>query len=278
MKYKIKRIKTAYWKPGTNYLRIVLKAIDEIVENGDAIIISEKAISTAKGNLVDESKIRPSLLSRFIAKCWMRNVWGLFLGNVSHFKPESIYHFRHYPLEKGACHKQLALRYSGLLQSLKHASEGGIDISNLPFAYACLPLDTPEIEAQNIYMEIKKRTEKETIVIIADTDSTFSFYNFHMSVRKTAVKGIKSFGGTLSFIFGRALRLKQRATPLAVVGLPVSVEEALELSEIAHHKRGYGAGRTVYDSASFFSVEPNETTWEMLERVDHYPIVIIRRV
>jgi len=276
MRYLIKRTRSSYWKPGTNYSEAISKSVERIVEDGDAIVASEKAISTSKGNLIDESKIHAGLVSRIIAKYWMRYVWGYFLGRICRLKPESILHLRNYPREEGSRHKQLALRYAGLLQSLKHGSEGGVDLSNLPYTYACLPLENPVDDARKILSEVKARTGKNVTVIIADTDSTFTFHSVHISTRKTSVKGIRPFGGVLSFIAGRMLKLRQRATPLAVAG-SANVEEALELSEIAHHKRGYGAGRTVWDVVAPLQAKSGEVTWEMLEKVDHYPIVIIRR-
>ena len=50
---------------------------------------------------------------------------------------------RNYPLESGSRHKQLALEQAGVLQALMFGSEGGIDGSNLPYAYVSLPLKTP---------------------------------------------------------------------------------------------------------------------------------------
>ncbi|MFH0896916.1 MAG: hypothetical protein V1850_02560, partial [Candidatus Bathyarchaeota archaeon] len=76
---------------------------------------------------------------------------------------------------------------------------------------------------------------------------------------------------------GRALKLKQRATPLAVVDFDISVERALNLVELAHHARGYGAGRTVWDMQERFNVGFTGVTWEMLEKIDHFPIVLMRK-
>jgi len=276
MRYMIKRIRSSYWKPGTDYLEAVSKSVEKIVEDRDVIVVSEKAVSTSKGNLVDESKIKAGTFSKVIAKYWMRYLWGYFLGRICHLKAESILHLRNYPLEEGARHKQLTLRRAGLLQALKHGSEGGMDTSNLPYAYACLILENPTDDAQKILEKVRASTGKSITVIISDSDLTFTFHGLHLSTRGTSVEGIIPFGGALSFIAGRTLKLKQRATPVAIAG-PVGVEEALELSEIAHHKRGYGAGRTVWDALTRFHAKFGEVTWKMLEKVDHYPIVIVRR-
>lgn len=276
MKYKVKAIKTGFWRPGEDYVKIILNSVIDHVTDGDIVVLSEKAISTAKGNLVDENLYKPSLLAKFIARFWMRIIWGCFLGKLCNLKPDAIRNLRKYPRREGSIHKQVALSYGNLLQAMKHGSEYGIDLSNLPYGYACIPLKDSRDEAFSIFKEITDRTGTKPIVMIVDTDSTFTYHNFHFTSRPQPIDGIKSIGGVLSFIIGRALKLKQRATPLSIVGSKMSIETALNIAELTHHIRGYGAGRTVWDIAHKHNVNLNGITWEILEKVDHYPIVLIR--
>jgi F420-0:gamma-glutamyl ligase-like protein len=176
----------------------------------------------------------------------------------------------------GSRHKQAALRYAGFLQALMFGSEGGIDGSNLAYSYVSLPLKDAFGIAEEIRKQIWLRLGKKVSVIIADTDKTFSFRNFHFTPRPKPVKGIHSFGGFITYVIGRMFKLRKRATPIAVVGCRISVEKALEIAEIANRSRGFGAGRTVWDMAEKFKVELNEVSWEMLETVKHKPIVIVR--
>jgi F420-0:gamma-glutamyl ligase-like protein len=81
----------------------------------------------------------------------------------------------------------------------------------------------------------------------------------------------------VSYLFGRLLRLKRRATPIAVVGSNMSDEEILEVAEIANKARGFGAGRNVWDMAETFDVSLTGVTWDMLDKVEHKPIVIVKR-
>jgi len=113
-------------------------------------------------------------------------------------------------------------------------------------------------------------------VIIVDTDKTYSFRNFHFTPRPKPIKGIFSLGGFLSYIVGRMLKLKKRATPLAIAGSKITVEQALEIAEAANRVRGFGAGKTVWDMAEKFNVKLTDVSWEMLETVKHKPIVIVR--
>ena len=275
-RYKAVAIKTRYWTPRENYLKQVVKAIDGTVEDGDFVTVSEKAVSTALGNLIDEKSVQPSRLARFLAKYWMRIVWPYVLGPLCHLRERSITYLRSYPPEEGSIHKQVALLHGGFLQALMHGSEGAIDGSNLPYSYVSLPLEN----AQEIAQELRKRIEaelgKRVTVVIVDTDKTYSLWGFHFTPRPKPLEGIHSCGGFLAYVAGRSLKLKKRATPLVVAGSRITTEEALEIAKIANRTRGAGAGRTVWDMAKSFNVKLTGVTWKMLESVEHRPIVIIR--
>ncbi len=276
-KLKVKRIRTRYWRPGEDYAKKIAESVMSYVDDGDFVVVSEKAISTAKGNVIDERKIKPGIIAKLLARIWMRFVWGRFLGLLCNLQPDAIEHLINYPLIEGASHKQLAIRTSTILQSLKHGSEGGIDLSNLPYAYACLPLKDPDKIAEKIKLEILKTTSKPTTVIISDTDSTFTYRNLHFTAHPNPIKGIFSSGGFLTFVIGRFFKLKQRATPNAVNGIELQIEDSLRLAELAHRARGSGAGRTIWDVAKRFAVGLSEVNWDMMNGVPHYPVVLIRR-
>ena len=273
---KVRPLRTRYWRPGCNYVGAIVWAIQPHIRNGDIVVVSEKAISTANGNLADESSLCPSFTSRLLARFWMRIIWAYFLGILCRFKPPTMVRLRSYPLREGSKHKELVLRHAGLLHALKYGSEGGIDLSNLPYSYASLPLKNPAVEAEQILEGITRLTGIRPTVIVSDTDSTFSLGSFHFTSRPRPLKGIHAFPGPLPFIVGRALRIKQRATPLAVAGAALPTETALKIAERAHHVRGYGAGRTVWEISQRHSTKPFEVTWEMLEQARHFPIVLVR--
>jgi len=275
-KYKWLTITTKYWKPGENYLKEIVRNLQGKLADGDYVVISEKAISTALGNIVDENLIKAGLNAKLIAKFWMRIIWGYFLGVTCHFGWKLIHNLRNYPLEFGSRHKQTALMYTGLLNALMFGSEGGIDGSNLPYAYVCLPLTDAHKIAEEIRGQIEVKLGKKVTVLIVDTDKTYSFKNYHFTPRPNPIKGIHSFGGFITYVIGKMLRLKRRATPLAVAGEKMNVEKALEIAEIANRARGFGAGRNVWEMAEKFKVELANVSWEMLETVKHKPIVIVR--
>jgi len=274
-KYTTVTITTRYWRPGENYLQQIIGSIKNKVEEDDFVTISEKAISTALGNIVDESKIQHGWLAHFLAKYWMRFFWGYVLGSLCHLKQKTIQHFRAYPIEEGSAHKQVTLQYAGFLQALMHGSEGGIDGSNLPYSFVSLPLKNGQYIAQRINEHVRARLKKNVVVMIVDTDKTYSIRNFHFTPRPKPIKKIHSFGGVLTYVIGRFFKMKRRATPIAVAGSKMHVEEALEIAEVANRSRGFGAGRTVWDMADTFKVALTDVTWDMLDKVEHKPIVIV---
>jgi F420-0:gamma-glutamyl ligase-like protein len=207
----------------------------------------------------------------------MRLVWGYPLGLLSHFGQRLLRRLRRYPLESGSRHKQVALQYAGFWQSLMFGSEGGIDDSNLPYSYVSLPLENADELAKEIQKEIHSKLKKSVCVIIADTDKTYRFRNFFFTPRPKPLRGIKSFGGTVTYVVGRVFNFKKSSTPLAVAGCKLSASQALTITNIADKARGPGSGATVWDMAARFKVEINSVNWEMLSKIRHKPMVIVRR-
>jgi F420-0:gamma-glutamyl ligase-like protein len=276
-KYTALAITTNYWKPNSNYNDKIINAIENKVENGDFVVVSEKAISTALDNMVDEATVKPSLTAKILALIWMRLVWGYPLGILVGFGPRLLKRLRNYPFKSGCRHKQVALQYAGFWQAFMFGSEGGIDGSNLPYSYVSLPLKNAKEIAIKTQNQIWLRLKKNVCVIIADTDKTYKFHSFFFTPRPKPLKGIHSLGASTTFILGRILNLKKSSTPLTVAGCKLLASEALKITNIADKARGPGSGATVWDMAARFHVEVNEVTWEMLETIRHKPIVIVRK-
>jgi F420-0:gamma-glutamyl ligase-like protein len=277
-KYCALALTTKYWKPKDDYLLEVMKAVEKSVADGDFVVVSEKALSTARNNIVDEKSVTPSFNAKLIAGIWMRKCWGYFLGPLCHIGQRLLRRLRQYPLKDGSRHKQVALQRAGFLQALMFGSEGGIDASNLPYSYVSLPLSNTNGLVTAIRREIWLKLRKKVTVIIVDTDKTYSFRNFHFTPRPNPIRGIHSFGGIVTYVFGRMLKLKKRPTPLAVAGRTLSAEEALKIASIADKARGPGSGATVWDMAAQFRVDVTSVTWDMLARTKHKPIVIVRKI
>jgi F420-0:gamma-glutamyl ligase-like protein len=277
-RYQALALVTQFWRPGTDYAQKVVAAVDGKISDGDFVVVSEKAVATAKNNIVNEEDFNPGLTAKLLAAVWMPLGWGYFLGIVCHFGRRLLSRLRQYPYETGSRHKQAALGYAGFLQALMFGSEGGIDGSNLPFSLVSLPLNSSAMDAEIIHSQILRRLGKKVTVVIVDTDKTYSFRNFHFTPRPQPLKGISSRGGVFSYVFGKALNLRKRPTPLAIAGGLVHIEEALVVANVADRARGPGSGATVWDMAARFKVPATGVTWDMLTKVKHKPIVVVRRV
>ena len=276
-KYYALPVATEYWKPGENYLNGIIGAVEKRVADGDFVVVSEKALSIALGNIVDESSVSPSLNAKLLSRFWMRIGWGYFLGVLCRLGPRLRRRLREYPVETGSRHKQVALQEAGLLQALMWGSEGGIDGSNLPFSYVSLPLNTPYETAALIHRYIWRRLKKKVFVLIVDTDKTYAFRNFYFTPHPKPLRGIHSVGGVTSYVIGRLFKFRKRPTPLAVAGGGLQAKEALKIANIADRARGPGSGATVWDMAARFNVSATGINWDMLSKVKHKPLVIVRR-
>jgi F420-0:gamma-glutamyl ligase-like protein len=276
-KYYALAVATKYWKPGENYVNGIIDALEKRVDNGDFVVVSEKALSTALNNITDESHISPGFNAKLICRLWMRIIWGYCLGVLCHLGQRLMQRLREYPFETGSRHKQVALQQAGLLQALMWGSEGGIDGSNLPFSYVSLPLSKPYGLAEEIHQQIWRKLKKKVHVIIVDTDKTYSFRNFHFAPRPKPMKGIHSFGGIAAYIIGRIFQFRKRPTPLAVAGGKLHAWEALKIASIADRARGPGSGATVWDMAGRFNVAVTGVSWDMLSKIRHKPLVIVRK-
>jgi F420-0:gamma-glutamyl ligase-like protein len=270
-------IVTGYWKPKHDYLGAISVALAGKVRDGDFVVVSEKAISTALGNMIDESKVQPGVSARLLAGFWMRIVWGYPLGLLCHFGHRLLKRLRNYPATSGSRHKQVALQYAGLMQAFMFGSEGAIDGSNLPYSYVSLPLKNPQKEAQKIQKSILERLGVSVCVVIVDTDKTYKIRNFYFTPRPKPFRGIYSFGGAFTYVFAKALKLKKSSTPLAVYGCRLQAAEALKIANISDRARGPGSGATVWDMAARFHVMVNKVSWEMLGKIRHKPLVIVRK-
>jgi F420-0:gamma-glutamyl ligase-like protein len=137
-------------------------------------------------------------------------------------------------------------------------------------------LRDPRKLATNLQQKVLQKLKRNVCVIIADTDKTYRFRNFYFTPRPNPLKGIQSFGAVVAYIVGRGLKLKKSSTPLAVAGCSLGAGEALSITNIADRARGPGSGATVWDMAARFQVDINCVTYEMLSKIKHKPIVIVR--
>lgn len=62
MKLKYKAVGSRYWRPGDDYVTSILSSLRRLLRDGDVVVVSEKAVATAKGNIIDEDSVKPQSL------------------------------------------------------------------------------------------------------------------------------------------------------------------------------------------------------------------------
>ncbi|MGC8850470.1 MAG: coenzyme F420-0:L-glutamate ligase [Candidatus Bathyarchaeia archaeon] len=267
--------RTRLWRPGTDYLDLIADRVRGRIRDDDLLVVSEKPLSTALGYVFDEARMNPGSLAFWIAGFWTRSIWGRILGPFIGMSDRNLERLRNYPMTEGARHKELGLRLKGLMAALKPWSEGGLDVSNLPYSYCAAPLPDPERIAYRIRDFLNQKLRVDAAVAIVDSDKTYLFRNIGLSTRDSKVKGMINLG-FLSFILGRRLRLRAYATPIAYAGKPIPLRTLLKIASTADRVMGSGAGETVWDMAETLQTDLTGVSWEMLAKIPHRPIAIIR--
>ena len=276
-------IKTRYIKRGENFIPIVVEAIKNSgikLEDGDFVVLSEKMVSTAEGNFVDESKFKPGILA-YLCYYWSKYVWGYVLGKLLKVKEDKIKNLRKMPKEETLKHKQTIIETVGLRYALKPYAEGGIDLTNVPGTYVCPLPKNPKKWAEMLYKEIKKELGVDVVVMVADTDATYRVLNFYVTALPYAIDGIISGIGVFGFILGRladVLKIGGFAgcTPLAIAGNEIykkySIGELVRIAFICDrvHKTIKNINEVLEKYNSYIITE------EILEKLEHTPVVVVK--
>ena len=269
-----------YWYPGIDVIGELVRKYGRIANNGDFLVISEKALATAYGYIYDESSIRVDTITRILTFILNRYVWGYLLSRYIGIKTRQLLLIT--PTEVMARHKKLALKYGGFKHFIKPVSEAGIDAKNLPYQYVALPLRDANRIARSIYQGFLMHGKRVNILII-DTDRTFKpkrLSNIAFSTRKSFIRGVIDLGG-FGYIIGKALPglFKVYPTPVAYYGDWVSLTTILRISRIARSIIGEGFGLNVYDMLSKLNKKSfDEVTWMDMSKITHYPAVLVRVV
>uniref|UniRef100_A0A7C2VME3 Coenzyme F420:L-glutamate ligase-like domain-containing protein n=1 Tax=Ignisphaera aggregans TaxID=334771 RepID=A0A7C2VME3_9CREN len=277
---KVLRKKFGYWYPGTDFREDIVRKYGRHIDNGDFLVISEKAISTALGHIYDESRIDVDHLSELMALAVDRVLWARLLKFVFK-KRETIELLRNTPIQALAVHKKLALRIGGIKHFIKPLSEAGIDASNLPYKYVSLPLPSANSIARSTRLYIFKRLGKLVNVLIIDSDKTFrprSLKNVAFATRPSEVRGVVDLGG-IAYLMGRAMPSLFTAfpTPVGYSGVWVGLPTILRIAKTCERYIGFGLGRNALEMLETLNKESfSEVGWCDMDRVYHYPAVVAK--
>lgn len=269
-----------YWYPGTNFVNEIVAKYGKYIENGDILVVSEKALSVALGNIYDEEAIDVDIVTRLFAFITAKILWGRVLRHL--FKSQDILSILDATfIDVVAAHKKLALRYGGLKHFLKPVSEAGIDATNLPHSYVSLPLSNLEKILKRIQLEIFRKLEKYVNILVIDTDKTYRvkyLKNIALGTRFSTLKGVIDLG-FISYLVGKRFRhiFIAYPTPVAYRGIKLSLPLILYIAKSAEKFMGYGLGRTAMEMLKNLNKESfKDVGWGDMNTVKHYPVVLVK--
>ncbi len=280
-------IKTKYIRRNEDFVLEVLNSLNvEIknglkIENGDFIVLSEKFVATSENNFVDEKNVKPKFWAYF-CYYWSKYLWGYILGPLLKTREDRVKNLRKMPKKETLKHKQVVIDNVGLIYALKPASEGGVDLTNVPGTYAALLPKNPKKSAERLYNAIKKELGLDIIVMIIDTDATYRFFKWYITALPYAMNGIISKVGVLGYIIGKLGGLLNigglcGATPLTIVGNDIyrrySLDELLYIANLADTSQ-VPFTKSIHDIMKKYNTF--EITEDILSEMEHTPIVLVK--
>jgi coenzyme F420-0:L-glutamate ligase len=149
-------IKTPLIRPQDDLVRILLQSLrdrDLILENGDVVALSSKAVASAEGRLVKLDEIPPSPEAEELAS---RYVLEPHFAELVQREADRIY---------GGAEKAILTSKDGVL-----TVNAGIDRKNAPEGYAALWPLNPQRYAENFRKETIQHTSKNIGIVIVDSD------------------------------------------------------------------------------------------------------------
>jgi len=281
VRVKVFRKPFEYWLPGSNIARNIASKYKGCLDDGSIVVVTEKAVSVALGNIYDESVIKVDPISSYLTKIISSHLWGRLLYRFFKHRENFLQIIEEVPLEYLAAHKKLSVKYGGLLSFIKPYSEAGIDTTNLPYYYVSLPLKDADKIARELREEIVKLVNRDVYVLLVDSDRTFKpkyLSSLAISTRPSYVKGVVDLGG-LGFILGRlfAKKFAEFPTPVAYDGYWLGLPRILKMAKIAEKQLGHGLGITAVEMLKNLGKSSfSEVKWTDMCKIRHYPAVVIK--
>jgi coenzyme F420-0:L-glutamate ligase/coenzyme F420-1:gamma-L-glutamate ligase len=161
------------------------------LQDGDIIIVSQKAVSKQEGRIVNLSLVIPSILAYGLASEYKKSpqVVETILSETK----------RIVRMENGV-----------LISETKHGfvcANAGVDESNVEEGYATLLPEDPDKSAKNLQEKIQKKTGKKIAILISDTfGRPFRLGQTNCAVGVSGIEPILDYAGTKDD-FGRVLRV-----------------------------------------------------------------------
>ncbi|MEM4867266.1 MAG: coenzyme F420-0:L-glutamate ligase [Ignisphaera sp.] len=269
-----------YWYPGANFINEIIDRYGNHIENGDILVISEKALSIALGNIYDEEIIHVDIITKLFTFMTVKILWTKLLRSL--LKSQDILSILdNTSIKVLGAHKKLALRYGGLKHFLKPVSEAGIDTTNLPYSYVSLPLLNIDHVLNKIQIEIYRNLKKYVNILVIDTDKTYRMKylkNVVFATRFSTIKGVIDLG-FVSYILGKKFRnlFVAYPTPIAYKGIRLSLHLILYIAKFVEKFMGHGLGRTAVEMLMNLNKRDfKDIKWIDMNKVKHYPVILVK--
>jgi len=251
------------------------------IKNGDFLVVSEKFIATSEDNFVDESLAKPKFWAYFTYYL-SRYGWGYVLGPLLGTRKDRVVNLRKMPKKETLLHKQVVIENVGLIYALKPASEGGIDLTNVPGTYAALLPKDPKKSAEKLYLKVKEELGLDLTVMVIDTDATYRFFKWYITALPIAIDGIISKIGVFGYLLGKFGKILKQgglcgATPLAIVGnenyKKLPMEKILYIANLSDTSQ-VPYTKSIHDLMKKYNTF--EITVDVLKEMEHSPLVIVK--
>jgi coenzyme F420-0:L-glutamate ligase/coenzyme F420-1:gamma-L-glutamate ligase len=173
-----------------------LEANGIALENGDILVVAQKAVSKAEGRIVDLAKIKPSRKAARLGKKLQKDprIVQLIVNEA----------------------KEIVMVKNGIIiTETKHGficANSGVDQSNLAKVDAAILLPVnPDASARKLLDCVKKKRNKDIAVVITDTfGRPFREGQTNVAVGVAGIKPIKNYVGKED-MFGKKLRVTEIA-------------------------------------------------------------------
>ncbi|RAP49779.1 MAG: hypothetical protein BZ133_07000 [Methanosphaera sp. SHI613] len=275
MRYESIPITTDYIEANEGYSKLINQII-KYCDDGDYVVISETPISTAEGNLVDESEFNPGLIAFFLCEIWSKYLFGYVISPLIRDKKRTVNNLRHMPVE-ARNHKEFIYRRYGMKYALMPTSEAGVDLSNVTKQYVSPLPDNPDNSAFRIKRMIYESSKKDVHVMIIDTDACYELLGHKYTLLPKSIKCIKNSTGIYGYLL-KSVSKKLGPTILAST-IDEKCDKLISIASICEEvqlKSSDDFFDTVYSMQEKFNTGNIQITTEMLHEIKHIPAVILR--
>jgi len=161
------------------------------VQDGDIIVIAQKAVSKQEGRVIELSQVIPSLLA---------------VGIAAEYKKDAKL------VEAILSEAKRIVRMDGgvMITETKHGfvcANSGVDESNIPAGFASLLPEDPDRSAQEFRSKVLEKTGKNIAVLVSDTfGRPFREGQTNHAIGISGMLPVRDYAGTKD-VFARVLRV-----------------------------------------------------------------------